>query len=137
MQHLTVSQWELHCFQLSTTMSDSQSLNTSLLEVVISSTNDYVFIHDLNDLTLQIIFDGWWASMNVGSKNHIDWNDSRHAPSWHFYLHCGIEETSSPGIICIVCHHILRHPSEHGASSMGKHSLATAHIAKLNEITEW
>jgi len=67
-----------------TTMSDSQSLNTSLLEVMISSKNECVFIRDLSDLTLQIIFDAWWASMNVGSKRPIAWKNSRHAPSWRF-----------------------------------------------------
>ena len=110
-------------------------MNTSLLEVMISSKNERVFIRDLTDLTLQIIFDTWWASMNEGLKRPIAWNNSRHAPSWRFYLHCGIEETGSPGIICIVCHQVLRHPSEHGTSSMGKHLLAKAHIAKLNELT--
>jgi hypothetical protein len=35
-----------------------------------------------------------------------------------------------------MCHQVLRHPSEHGISSMGKHLLAKAHITKLNEITE-
>jgi len=74
--------------------------------------------------------------MNVDSKLSIAWNNSRHAPSWGFYLHCGIEETGSPGIRCIVCHQVLRHPSEHGTSSMGKHLLAKAHIAKSNELTE-
>jgi len=117
-------------------MSDTQSLNTSLLEIMISSKNEHVFIHDLSDLTLQIIFDAWWASMNVGSKRPIARKNSWHAPSWRFYLHCGIEETSSPGIICILCHHVLRHPSEHGTSSMGKHWLQNAQIAKLYELTE-
>jgi len=117
-------------------MSDKQSLNTSLLEVMMSSKHEPVFIRDLSDLTLQIIFDAWWASMNVGSKRPIAWKNSRHAPSWRFYLHCGIEKTSSPGIICIVCHQVLRHLSEHGTSSMGKHLLVKAHIAKLNELTE-
>jgi len=74
--------------------------------------------------------------MNVCSMRPIAWNASRHAPWWRFYLHCGIEETGSPGIICIVCHQALRHPSEHGTSSMGKHLRAKAHIAKLNELTE-
>jgi len=74
--------------------------------------------------------------MNVDSKRPITWNNSRHAPSWHFYLHCGIEETSSPGMICIVRHHVLRHPSEHGTSWMGKHLLAKVHIAKLNKLTK-
>jgi len=103
---------------------------------MISSKNDHVFIRDLSDLTLQIIFDAWWASMIVGSKQPIAWKNSRHAPSWRLYLHCGIEETGSPGIIWIVCHQVLRHPSEHGTSSMGNHLLAKAHIAKLNELTE-
>jgi len=66
----------------------------------------------------------------------IAWNNSRHVPPWRFYLNCGIEETGSPGIICIVCHPVLRHPSDHGTSSMGKHLLANAHIAKLNKLTE-
>jgi hypothetical protein len=97
---------------------------------MISSKNERVFIRDLSDLTLQIIFDAWWASLSVGSKRPIAWNNSRHAPSWQFYLHSTNEETGSPGIICIVCHQVLRHPSEHGTSSMGKHLLAKAHIAK-------
>jgi hypothetical protein len=74
--------------------------------------------------------------MNVGHKRSIAWKNSRHAPSWRFYMHCGIEETGSPGIICIICHQVLRHPSEHGTSSIGKHLHAKAHIAKLNELTE-
>jgi len=132
---LTVMQIQLPRVQLPTAMSDTKSLNTSLLEVMISSKNERVFIRDLSDLTLQMIFDAWWASMNEGSKRPIAWNNSRHAPSWRFYLHCGIEETGSPGIICIICNQVLRHPSEHGTSSMGQHLLAKAHIAKLNEST--
>jgi len=116
-------------------MSHTKSLNTSLQEVIISSKNERVFIRDLSDLSLQIVFDAWWASMNVGSKRPIAWNNSRHALSGRFYLHCGIEETGSPGIICIVCHQVLCHPSKHGTSSMGKPLLAEAHIAKLNELT--
>ena len=74
--------------------------------------------------------------MNVGWKRPIAWKNSRRAPSWRFYFHCGFEETGNPGIICISCHQVLRHPSENGTSSMGKHLQATAHIAKLNELTE-
>jgi hypothetical protein len=102
---------------------------------MITSKNETVFIRNLSDLTLQIIFDDSWALMNVGSKQPIAWKNSRHASLWRFYLHCGIEETGSPGIICIVCYQVLRHPSAHGTSSMGKHLLANAHIAKLNELT--
>ena len=117
-------------------MSDSKSLNTSLFEVMIFSKNECVFIGDLSDHSLQIIFDAWWSLMNVGSKRPIAWNNSRQVPSWRFYLHSGIEETGCPGIICIVCHQVLCHPSEHGTSSMGKHLLARAHIAMFNELTE-
>jgi hypothetical protein len=49
-------------------MSDTKSLNTSLLKVVITSKNEYVFIRNLTDHTLQIIFEAWWASMNDGVK---------------------------------------------------------------------
>jgi hypothetical protein len=117
-------------------MSETKSLNTSLLEVMISSKNERAFIRDLSDLTLQMIINAWWASMNVGSKRPIAWKNSRHSPLWQFYLHCGIEETDSPGIICIVCHQVLRHPLEHVTSSKGTHLLAKAHIAKLIELTE-
>jgi hypothetical protein len=51
-------------------------------------------------------------------------------------LHYGIEETGSPGIIYIACLQVLRHPSEHGTSSIGKNWLAKAYTAKLNELTE-
>jgi hypothetical protein len=46
-----------------------------------------------------------------------------------------MEETGCPGIICIVCHEVRCHPSEHGTSSMGKHLLGKEHIAKLNKLT--
>jgi len=132
---LTVTQIELCRVQFPTTMSDTKSLNTSLLEVMISSKSKRIFICGLSYLTLQIVFDAWWASMNVRSMQPIARNNSGHAPSWLFYLHWGIKETGSPGIICIVCHQVLRHPSEHGTNSMGKHLLAKAHITKLNELT--
>ena len=74
-------------------MSDSKSLNTILHKVMISSKDERVFIRDFSNRTLQIIFDTCWASMNVDLKQPIAWNNSRHAPSWRFYLHCGIEET--------------------------------------------
>ena len=103
---------------------------------MIPSKHECLFIRDLSDHTLQIMFDGWWGSMNVASKHHIAWNNSTHQSSWWFYLHCGTEETGSPGIIYIICYQVFHHPSEHGTSSMGKHSLPKAHIAKLNKSTE-
>jgi len=133
---LAVSPVGLPSFLIPTVMSHSKSLNTSLLEVMIFSKKELVFIWDWSDLTLQIIFEAWWASMNVGSKWPIARNDASHAPLWLFYLHCGIDETSSPGITCIVYHQVLRHSSAHGTGSMGKHLLTKAHIAKLNEFTE-
>jgi hypothetical protein len=74
--------------------------------------------------------------MNEGSKRPITWNYSRHAPLWQFYLHRGIELTGHPGTICIIHHQVISHSSEHRTSSMGKHLLAKAHIAKLNELTK-
>jgi hypothetical protein len=56
---LTVIQIELRRVQFPTTMYDTKSLNTSLLEAVISSKNECVCMHDLCDLTFQIIFDAW------------------------------------------------------------------------------
>jgi len=103
---------------------------------MISSTNECVIICDLSDLTLQITFDTWGASMNIGLNSPIAWNDCRHACSWHIYSHCGIEEISSPGNIRIICHQVLRHPSEHEISSMGIQVQAKEHIVKLNESTE-
>jgi len=54
-----------------------------------------------------------------------------------FYQHCGIEETGCSGIISIICDQGLCHPSGHGTGLVGKQLLATAHIAMLNELTEW
>jgi len=130
-----VSWFRLPSCLIPTAMLDSKSLNTLLLEVMISSQSECVCICDLSDLTLQIVFDAWWASMNVASKPSIAWNDCRHGYSWRFYLHCRMEETASPGIICIICNQVFRHPSEHGTTSMGKQLLEKAHIAKFNELT--
>jgi hypothetical protein len=47
-----------------TAMSYSKSLNISLLEVMISSNNEGVNMHDLSNITVQIVFDARWASMN-------------------------------------------------------------------------
>jgi hypothetical protein len=38
-------------------------------------------------------------------------------------------------MLCMICHQVLHHPLEYGTSSMGKHLLPIAHIAKLNELT--
>jgi len=103
---------------------------------MISCKNVCVYICDLSNLTIQIIIDAWWASNHEGAKRPIAWNDSRHALSSRFYLHCGNEETGSPGIIGIVSHQVLRHRSEHGTSLMGKHLLAKSLIAKLNKLRE-
>ena len=97
--------------------------------------NERFYIGDLSYLTLYNIFNAWWTSLNVGSKQPIVWNNYRHASSWQFYLHCEIEESGYPGIVCIVCHQVHRHPTEHGTSSMCKHLLAKAHISKLNTLT--
>jgi hypothetical protein len=102
---------------------------------MISSINERVFIRDLSNLTLQIFIATCWASIDVASKDSIAWNNSRYALLWRFGLHCRIEETGSAGIIYIICHQLLHHPSEDETSSMGKRLVANAHIAKLNELS--
>jgi len=97
--------------------------------------NQRVFIWDLNDLASKIIIDARCASINEGSKRSIAAKKSRYEPSWRLIVHCGIEEISSPCIICIVSHLVLRHPSEHGTRRMGKQLVAKSKIAKMNKST--
>jgi len=133
---MTVSQVQLPSFESPTATSYVKYLNTSLMEGMISSKNEGVFICDLSDLTSQILFDSWLGSMNVGSKHPIAWNDSRYAMSWQVCLNCRMDENGSTGIKHIVFHQVLRHLSVNETSSMGKHLLAKSHIANLTEITE-
>jgi len=133
---LTATELELPSCQIPTAMSDSQCLNTSLLQIMVSPKNKRVFIHNWNHLTLQITFDVSGASLNIGSKRLMAWNNSRYAHTRQFYLHYRIEETGSPSSICIICHQVLCYPFEHQTSSMGKHLLAKARIAKVNLLTE-
>jgi len=87
-----------------TAMSDQKSLNTSLHEIMISFKNDRFLIRHESDRTVKIIFDAWWALINVDLKRPIAWNQSQYAPSWQFYLHCRTEQTGRIGIIWIVHH---------------------------------
>jgi len=57
MNPLTVTQIELCRVQFPTAMSDTKYLNTSVLEVMISSQTERVCICDLSDLMFPIIFD--------------------------------------------------------------------------------
>ena len=63
-----------------TAMSDSKSLNTSLLEVMTSSKDRCVFIRDLSLITMEIILVTGRALMNLRSKWPIAWNNPRRAP---------------------------------------------------------
>ena len=56
---LTVTQVELPTEQYPTMLSDRNSLDTSLLEVLISSKHECVFFRDLSDPALHIVFDAW------------------------------------------------------------------------------
>jgi hypothetical protein len=73
---------------------------------------------------------------DVGSQQPVAGNNLKRVSSSPFQLQGGIEETVSPGIICIICHQILPHPSEHGTSSMQKQLLPKSLIAKLNELPD-
>jgi len=101
---------------------------------MIPSKNECVSTGDLSYLTVESIFDACWASMNIGSESPIGWNHSSHAPPSQFHLHCGIEHTAIIGIICIMCHPVIRHPSEHGTCSMWKHLLAISSHGKVTQI---
>jgi len=117
-------------------MSDSESVIFPLQEVLILLTNECLFIRDVSNLTGQIQFDPSWTSTNVCSKCSIASNHSRHAASLHINLHRGMEASSSDGILCSICHQVLRHPAEHATYSIRIHLLATVHCAMLNELTE-
>jgi hypothetical protein len=103
---------------------------------MISFNNEHVFIRDLSDDILYIIFNSWWASINVGLKHPIAWNKCRHVFSWWIYWHHGIEATGSPAIQCIVSGQVLHHLSEHRISSIAKQFVAKAHITKWHEVTK-
>jgi len=65
---LAVSRVRLPFLLITTAMSDSKSLYTSLLEVLLSTKNERVFSRDLSDLTSRIIFNALWDSINATSK---------------------------------------------------------------------
>jgi len=117
-------------------MSDSKSLNTSLLEVIISSKNEHVFMHDLSDHSFQIIVDIWGVSMTLGLKWPVVWNISRHVALWQICLHCRIDKTGSHGIISLVCHHDLHYPFTTWDLLNVETVTGKAHIGMLNELTE-
>jgi len=52
------------------------------------------------------------------------------------YMDCALEETGSPGMIYIVSHHILYHPSEPATSSIGNLFRGNAHIALPHKLTQ-
>jgi len=97
--------------------------------------NVAVFIRHLRNLTLEIIFNAGCTAMKVGSKCHIGWNKFSHATSWQYNFHCRIPQNGSTGIICIICHQVLHHLSEHETSSIEKPLIPSAHIAKFNVLT--
>lgn len=131
-----MSQYELHHFNISTTVADSQSLNKSFLEILIPSTKELVIIRDLSDIDFQLTCGTLWASIYVGSKCLTDSDNFRFVPLRGFYVHIRLQETASPGIICIGCDQCLRYWSEHGTSPIGIHSLTKVQIEMLNESTE-
>jgi hypothetical protein len=117
-------------------MAAAKCIDTSSLEIMYSTKEERVFIRDLTDEILQMVFDKWWTSMNVETKTTIVWSGSRHAAAWRFYKHCAKTENGCPGIICIVCNTVLVHPSENGTSTMAKHLQSKTHKAELNKLTE-
>lgn len=114
----------------------SSSIDISVLEVLSASDDRTVYIRDSDNTTLQSTFDSWWVSMNTTTKKPVNWNGRKSSPAWRFYKQCGIISDGTPAIICIVCHQILAHPSQVGASGMSKHLTSRVHIAKKNQLTD-
>jgi hypothetical protein len=89
MSYSAVSQVVLPYSLITPTMLHSKTLNTSLLEVMISSKNEPVFIHHLSNLTLPIIFDTWWVALptfpnaRVGFGSDSDPGPNRCNGSYH------------------------------------------------------
>jgi hypothetical protein len=130
--HLTVSQLELCSCWIPTNISDSQSVNISLLEVIQSSNNQGVFVRNLSDLDLYILFNTPWASITVGLMSSNVWNISWHPDLSRFYLHCGMEETGRPGIIYVIGYWVFCHLSEYEIGSIVKQIPAIVCIAFWN-----
>lgn len=79
---VTITQLKLCSIQFPTAMSDSNSVNSFLLEVIMSSQNKSIFSHDSFNHTWQMILIASRTTLNAASKRHILWNDSSQAPSW-------------------------------------------------------
>lgn len=63
-----VSQIGLPSCIISTAMLESESWNTSLLQVMVSSKNNQVLFHDVCDHSVPTIVNAWWAFINVSFK---------------------------------------------------------------------
>ena len=74
--------------------------------------------------------------MNVETKTTILWSGSRHTAARQFYKHCTKTENGCPGVICIICHTVLVHPSENRTSTMAKHLQSKTPKVELNKLTE-
>ena len=70
-------------------------LNTSFLEVMISSKNERVFSRALSNLILQIMFLACQASMSLGSNRPVTWINPRHAPLWCFHSQCKLSRLAA------------------------------------------
>lgn len=111
---LTVLQVEICSIHIPKAILDSNPFNTLMQEVMISSKFESVCVGNWSNLTLQRIFDTWWACMNRSSMCAIVWNSSGDGTAWHFYMHCRFKVTGSPGSVCIIYHQVLCHPLEMG-----------------------
>jgi hypothetical protein len=62
-------------------------------------------------------------------------NNFRHAPSLQLTVSCKLEVSGSPGMLCVVCHHVRHHLPDYGTGLVGTQLQTTAQIAKLDELT--
>ena len=70
-------------------MSDSQSSDNSLLEVILSWKDQCFFIYDVSDFTLLMKLDCWGASKTVSAKRTMVQKDIRYFPVLRLVLAMG------------------------------------------------
>jgi len=125
---LTFSQVELDSCQNLSTMPDSNSLNTSFLELLKCFKNESVFIRDFRDLVLQFTLNAWWVSFNVSWKYPTAGSNSRYVTAGDSIYIVGFRKLASPVsyvllLINFFAIHQYMKPVQWGNTSLQKHRL--------------
>lgn len=60
-----------------------------------------------------------------GTEFQVNWDAKYTSDVWDTFRQC-IDDKGWPGVICIICKHILEHPKKDGPSAMKKHQQVKA-----------